>query len=132
MVMPKICCNGRTEHARGIHGRAGKRPSKKDVERDCRSDNETSDAPRSAFVDCHPMNDKHEKESENRFDQNSLPRSEINSELRSTSNDDIAPEQAEANQGRRDSAETLRDPLAKRVRPLHMTAAPQTEGYRWI
>jgi hypothetical protein len=86
-------------------------------------------APWPPLIDCHPINDEHEKESENRFDQNSLPRGEINGELWSASNDDIASEQAEANQGSRDSAETLGDPIAKRVRPFHMTAAKQTEGY---
>ena len=81
MVVPKICCNGGAEHARGIHGRAGERSSKQNVESDCRSDNEAGDAPRPPFIDCHPVNDEHEKESENPFDQNPLPRGEINGEL---------------------------------------------------
>ncbi len=132
MVVPKICRNGGAEHARGIHGRAGKRSPKQNVERDCRSDNEAGDAPRAAFVNGGAVNDKHEKKGENRFDQNSLPRSEINGELGSASDDYIAPEQTEANQGSRDSAETLRDPIRKRVRPFHMSAANQTEGHRWI
>jgi hypothetical protein len=132
MVVPKICRNGGAEHARGIHSRAGKRSSKQNVERDGRSDNETGDAPRAAFVNGGAVNDKHEKESENPFDQNPLPRSEINGELGSASDDYIAPEQTEANQGSRDSAETLRDPIRKRVRPFHMPAADQTEGHRWI
>src|SRR5205809_6351593 len=123
MVVPKICRNGGAEHARGIHSRAGERSSKENIESDCRSDDQPGNAPRAAFINGGAVNDKHEKESENPFDQNSLPRSEINGELGGASDDHIAPEQTEANQGSRDSPETLRDPIKKGVRPFHMPAA---------
>src|SRR5213596_1307048 len=98
MVVPKICCNGRTEHTRGIHCRARKRSPKQNVQRDCRSDNEPGDATRPPFVNGGAMNHKHEKESENPFDQNSLPRGKINGELRSASDDNSASEQTATNQ----------------------------------
>src|SRR5467141_3393285 len=132
MVVPKICCNGRTEYARGIHCRAGKRSSKQNVERDCRSDNEAGNATRPAFVNGRAVNHKHEKESENPLDQNSLPRGKIDGKLGSTINNDIAPEQIARNQSSTDSAETLRDPVGECVRPFHMTAANEAKRYRRI
>ena len=128
MVVPKICSHGRTEHARGIHGRAGKRSSKQNVERDCRSNDEAGDAPWPAFVDGGAVNHEYEKESEDPFDQNSLPRGQINGELWSASDYDIASEQTATNQCSADAAETLRDPIAQRVRPFRLTSVRRFRG----
>src|SRR5207237_8626769 len=68
-------------------------------------------------------------ESQNSFHQNSLRGGEINGKLRSSSNDDIAPEQTEANQSGGDSTKQLRDPVTERRRPCHMAAADQAEGH---
>src|SRR5438552_13344041 len=118
MIVPKICRNGGTEYARRIHCRAGKRSSEQDVERDRCSDHQPRDAPRPAFIHGCAMNHEHEKERENSFDQNSLPRGKVDSKLWSTINNDIAPEQTETNQGSTDSAETLCNPEAKSVAPF--------------
>jgi len=72
---------------------------------------------------------EYEKESQNSFHQNSLGGGEINRKLRSASNDDIAPEQTEANQSGGDCTKQLRDPVTERRRPRHMAAADQAEGH---
>jgi hypothetical protein len=98
MVVPKISGYSRAKHTRGIHRRASKRSPKQDVERDCRANDETGDAPRPPLIDCHSTNHEHERERKNSFDEYSLPRSEINRELWSASNDDIASKKTETNQ----------------------------------
>src|SRR5437867_1228077 len=110
MVMPKICSEGGPEDARRIHGCAGKWSAEQDVERDCRSNRETGDAP-SAFIDRGAVDDKDEKEGEDCFHQNSLGRVQINGELRCAHHDDIASKQAETNQSGAETAEQLRAPV---------------------
>src|SRR5205807_284384 len=110
MIMPEICGNGRAEHPRGIHRGTRKRSAEQDVERDGRSDYEASDAPRPAFIHRCGMNHEHEKERENAFDQNSLPGRQVDGQLRSPTDDDVAAKKTKANQSRRDSAEALRNP----------------------
>src|SRR5438552_18908596 len=96
-------------------GCPGKRSPEENVQSDCRSNDEAGNTPRPAFVDGGAMEHEHEKKSEDPFDQNSLPRGKINRELRSASDDDIASEETATNQSSADSAETLRDPIGKRV-----------------
>jgi hypothetical protein len=97
MIVPKICGNRGTEDTRGVHGRAGKRSSEQDVESNCRSYNESSDTSRPSFIDSGAMNHKHQKESQDPFDQDPLSRREINRKLWRAGYDDVASEQAEAN-----------------------------------
>src|SRR5438874_9674319 len=63
MIVPKICCNGGTEHTRRIHGRAGKRSAEQNVQSDRCSDHQPGDAPGPAFINSCAVNDKHEQES---------------------------------------------------------------------
>ncbi len=49
-------------------------------------------------------------------------------ELRRPRNHDIAAKQAQADERGRSSAEQLRDPVADRVRPCHVSAADETKG----
>src|SRR6266699_2548575 len=122
MVVPEICCHSRTEDSCGIHRRPGERPPKQDVESNCRSNNQTGNPPWPTFIHGSAMHYEDEKVRENSFHQNPLPRREINGELRGASHNNLASEQTEANQRGRDSAKQLRDPVTKRVRPLHMAA----------
>ena len=50
MIVPEICGHSRTKYARRVHGRAGERSSKENVEGDCRSNDQTGDATRPAFI----------------------------------------------------------------------------------
>ena len=126
--MPKIGRDCWTKYSCGIHGGARKRTSKQDVEGDGRSNGKTRQtAP--ALIHCRAVDHEYKKESQNSFDQNSLCGREINGELRSASNHDIASEQTEANEGGGDSAKQLRDPIAECRRPRHMAAADQAEGH---
>ena len=98
--MPEICCNGGTKHAGGIHRRTGKSSAEQDVERDGRSNHEAGDATRPALVHRGAMDYEHEKESEDAFDQNSLPGRQVDGQLRGPTNHCVPPKQTETNQSR--------------------------------
>jgi len=95
--MPEICRDRRPEHARGIHGCAGKRTSEQDVERDGRSDHQAGHAPRPALIDGSAMKDEYEEERKNGFHQDPLRPRKINRQLGSAGHDHIPSEQTEAN-----------------------------------
>src|SRR5437868_10272029 len=128
MVMPKICCYRWAKHSRGIHRGPGERTSEQDVECDGRSNRKPRQTA-SAWIHGGAVNHEDEKESQNSFHQNSLRGGEIDGKLRSSSNDDIAPKQTEANQSGGDSTKQLRDPVTERRRPCHMAATDQAEGH---
>ena len=112
--MPKICCDRWTKYSGGIHCRAGKRAPEQNIECDGRPNGKTGQTA-SARVHGGAVDHEDEKEGQNSFHQNSLPSGQINGKLRSSSNDHIAPEQTEANQRSRDSAEQLRHPVPERL-----------------
>ena len=94
------------------------------------------DAPRPAFVDGRAVNHEYEKESQDSFHQNSLPRGQINGELWSASDDDIASEQtAGKSMQPQIPPSTLRDPIAERVRPMSCDRRKRrpkvTAGFNW-
>ena len=126
--MPKIGRDRWTKYSCGIHRGPGERAPEQDVEGDGRPNRKPRQTA-SAWIHGGAVDHEDKKESQNSFHQNSLRGSEINGELRSASNDDIAPEQTEANQSGGDSTEQLRDPVTERRGPRHMAAADQAEGH---
>src|SRR5207253_7677525 len=127
-VMPKMGRDRWTKHSGRIHRGPGERASEQDVEGDGRSNRKPCQTART-WIHCRAVDHEYEKESQNSFHQNSLRGGEINGKLRSSSNDDIAPEQTEANQSGGDSTKQLRDPVTERRRPCHMAATDQAEGH---
>jgi hypothetical protein len=89
MVMPKIGRDRWTKYSCGIHRRPGESASEQDVEGDGRANGKPCQTART-WIHCRAVDHKYKKESQNSFHQNSLRGGEINGELRSASNDDIA------------------------------------------
>jgi hypothetical protein len=85
------------QYSRSIHRRPRARAPEQDIEGDGRSDRKSCQTA-CTWIHCRAVDHEYEKESQNSFHQNSLGGGEINRKLRSASNDDIAPEQTEANQ----------------------------------
>jgi len=131
MVVPEICCDGRTKNARRIHGCAGKRPAEQDIQSNCRSNGKSGDSS-STFVHCRSINDEDKKEGQNCLDQNSLHSAQINRQLRSSRDNHITAEQTEADQRGGYSTEQLRDPVTNRSRDCHVTSAKQAKSDRRI
>jgi len=131
MIVPKIRCQSGPENARWIHGCASERPAKQNIESDCRSDGKTSD-PASPFVYSSAIDNKDEEKRQNRLDQNSLSRIEIDGKLGGSGDDHIAPKQAETDQSSDKTAKQLRDPIANGVCDRHVTATKQPESHRRI
>src|ERR1700676_2747439 len=105
MIAPETGRERGTENSRRVHGGAGERSTKQDIERDGRSDDQAGHATRAALIDGGGMNNENEKESENRFNENSLGWTQGDSKLRRAVHYDIATKQAQTNQSRGECAE---------------------------
>src|SRR5438270_5898364 len=128
MIVPKPRCQSWSKNAGGIHGRAGERTAEQNIKRDGRSDGKSSNArATAALVHRRSMNNENQKESEDRLNQNSLHRAQINRELRRSHHNHVPPEKPETNEGREKRAKNLRTPIKHRFGQCRVTAAEQTE-----
>src|SRR4029077_17781886 len=94
----------------------------------CRSNGKTSD-PTSPFVHSSAIDNKDEEKCQDRLDQNSLDRIEVDGKLGGSGDNEIASKKAETDQSSCKTTEQLRHPIANGVCDRHVTATKQPESH---
>src|ERR1700682_5744131 len=102
MHLPETSDESGAKDARRVHRRSRERSTKQNIQRDCRANRQTRSAPPS-FIHYGPVHNKNKEERQDSFDQDTLPRSEIDRELRCAGYDNITAKKTETDEGRRDA-----------------------------
>src|ERR1700682_1802604 len=102
MHLPETSDESGAKDARRVHRRSRERSTEQNIQRDCRANRQTRHAPTS-FIHTGSVHDKNEEERQDCFDQDALPWSEIDRELRCAGYDHITAKETETDECCRDA-----------------------------